>query len=405
MLLTVSVKLLLDPEQKAKLLKTMQVFNAACNFISEWCFDVKVFSKVKIQQAIYHEVRKQFNLPAQFAIRAISRVAETYRLDKTVQHRFKKRSSVEYDARLLNWQRLDRISIHSVEGRLKGVPIVFGEYAKLTEKTIRNSAKLIYRKGKFYLQAVAEVPEEQLKVCKDFFGYDLGIVNIATSDSGVKFSGEQVEKVRKRFTSLRSRLQQTGTKSAKRHLKRISKRERNFKRNTNHIISKRIVSDAKRHGVGIAVEDLHRIQQTVRKGQRDKHGKWAFYELLLFIAYKAQIAGVPFVKVDPRYTSQTCSHCGHREKANRKGEEFKCKSCGMQMHADENAAINIKNRAISALHLLQGLLTLLSWALVNEPIVANAPSAHMQSPPPSAVPVWKTGTLVSGKPTTLVVGN
>lgn len=48
-----------------------------------------------------------------------------------------------------------------------------------------------------------------------------------------------------------------------------------------------------------------------------------------------------FVKVNPAYTSRKCSRCGHIEKANRQGDKFKCKKCGLEEHADVNAAKNI----------------------------------------------------------------
>ena len=160
-------------------------------------------------------------------------------------------------------------------------------------------------------------------------------------------------------------------KSAKRHLKRISKTERKFKRNTNHIIRKRIVSEASKAQKGIAIEDLQNFKKTVRKEDRDKHGKWAFNQLMQFILYKAKIAGVPVALVDPRNTSRTCSKCGHCEKGNRKSQsDFYCKHCGFAINADINSSINIKNRAISAINLINDLAIVLSWALVNEPIVA-----------------------------------
>ena len=59
--------------------------------------------------------------------------------------------------------------------------IVFGSYAKLDERVIRNSAKLIY------LQAAVEVPETQLQSASDFLGVDLGIVNLATTSDGQVF--------------------------------------------------------------------------------------------------------------------------------------------------------------------------------------------------------------------------
>src|SRR5208283_3922686 len=140
----------------------------------------------------------------------------------------------------------------------------------------------------------------------------------------------------------KSNLQACGTKSAKRHLRKLSGKERRFKKNTNHVISKFIVSYAARHLMGIGLEDLYSFKVTVRKEQRDKFGKWAFNELGQFITYKAAIAGVPVVKINPRNTSRTCSKCGHCEKANRKTQDqFECISCEFKINADLNAAINI----------------------------------------------------------------
>src|SRR5277367_6478366 len=106
MLLTTSIKLLTTDDQKKSLLKSMYAFNAACNWISQYAFTNSMFSKVKLQKAIYYELREKFSLPAQFAIRALSRVADSYKLDKKIQHQFKKTSSVEYDQRILNWKKL-----------------------------------------------------------------------------------------------------------------------------------------------------------------------------------------------------------------------------------------------------------------------------------------------------------
>jgi putative transposase len=92
-----------------------------------------------------------------------------------------------------------------MDGRLT-IPIVFGEYAKLNERVIRNSAKLIYKNREFYLQAVVEVPEEQLKEIQDFLGVDLGIVNLAATSDGILYSGGQTEEVRKHYVDLRGRL-------------------------------------------------------------------------------------------------------------------------------------------------------------------------------------------------------
>ena len=345
MLLTVTIKLLTDQVQKEKLLHSMYQFNVACNWVSEYCFKQNIFSKFKVQKAIYQELRNKFNLPSQFAIRVISRVCESYKINNKTKHTFKKTSSVEYDQRILNWKKLDKISILSLDGRLY-IPIVFGQYAKLNEKVIRNSAKLIYRKGQFFLQAVVEFPEAQIKEATEFLGVDLGIIKIATASNGITFSGKQVDTVRKRYTKLKSALQSVGSKSAKRHLKKISGEERRFKKNTNHIISKQIVQIAKALGVSIALEELKNFKKTVRKNQREQFGKWAFGELIKFIEYKAKLSGVQTVKVNPKNTSRTCSKCGDCRKSNRKSQAvFKCRSCNHIVNADLNAARNIAARA------------------------------------------------------------
>jgi putative transposase len=64
-------------------------------------------------------------------------------------------------------------------------------------------------------------------------------------------------------------------------------------------------------------------------------------QLLDLIRAKAESAGREFIQVNPAYTSQTCSACGHREAANRNGKVFLCLSCGHRNDADINAAVNI----------------------------------------------------------------
>ena len=57
---------------------------------------------------------------------------------------------------------------------------------------------------------------------------------------------------------------------------------------------------------------------------------------------------MPVVYVNPAYTSQTCSRCGHSEKANRKSQaKFLCVACGVSAHADLHVAENIRRAAVN----------------------------------------------------------
>ena len=104
-----------------------------------------------------------------------------------------------------------------------------------------------------------------------------------------------------------------------------------FSTNTNHTIAKRLVETAQRSVAGIALEDLTGLRERVkaRRQQRPRHANWGFAQLRQYVTYKAAIAGVPVILVDPRHTSQECNHCGHIAKANRPTQNrFSCHRCG-----------------------------------------------------------------------------
>src|SRR6185437_2918498 len=89
---------------------------------------------------------------------------------------------------------------------------------------------------------------------------------------------------------------------------------------------------------------------------RNRLSGWSFGQLYAFVAYKAELAGVTVVTVDPRNTSRTCAECGHCSKSNRKSQsEFVCKMCGHRAHADSNAARNHRDRARAARKTAPGL--------------------------------------------------
>ena len=100
--------------------------------------------------------------------------------------------------------------------------------------------------------------------------------------------------------------------------------EAQFKKNTNHVISKRIVLKAKSNQQAIAIEELRHIrtrtEARLRHSQRARHSSWTFGQLRQFLSYKAALAGVPLHTVDPRNTSRTCHVCGHCAKENRKSQ-------------------------------------------------------------------------------------
>jgi IS605 OrfB family transposase len=353
MKLTLQLQLLPTPEQKAELLTTMVRFNEAASFAARAGFGAKVYGQISIHSLCYREVRDRFGLSAQMAVRAIAKAVECFQRDKSVCPTFKAHGAICHDQRVMSFKGLTTVSLWAMAGRLL-IPFAWGEYQKERQGRIKGQADLVYRQGKSYLLCAIDMPEETPIEPKDVLGVDLGIVNIAADSDGETFSGADVQRNRRRRATARKQYQRKGSKRARRRLKAMAGRQRRFQAKVNHEISKRLVAKAKALGVGIAMEDLSgirdRVEQTVNKRFRRQLGNWGFSQLGQFVAYKAKLAGVPVVKVDPRDSSRTCSKCGHREKGNRPDQAtFRCKQCRYSTNADLNAASNLRIRGLGQL--------------------------------------------------------
>jgi putative transposase len=356
MRLTAAIQLLPTSEQADALKRTLETANAACDYISQAAFSTQTFRQFPIHRLTYQAVRETFGLAAQLAVRCIGKVADTYKLDRKTQRTFQPLGAVPYDDRILSYNlKGSQVPIWALDGR-QAIPFVCGERQRELLATQRGETDLAFVRGKWYLFVACEVETPEPIDAEGILGVDLGIVNLASDSDGESFSGQHVERRRQWYQARRQALQKVGTKSAKRRLRLLRGRQRRFQKDTNHHISKRLVAKAERTKRAIALEDLTYIRKRarVKRQQRARHSNWAFGQLRLFIGYKAQRAGVRVSFVDPAYTSQRCSACGHTERRNRKSQaEFCCVVCEHQLGADYNAAINIE------------------WAAVNRPMVSS----------------------------------
>jgi putative transposase len=349
MQLTAKVLLKTTPEQSDALKRTMQMANAACDWLSGLAFEGHVFNRFALQKSAYHKCRENFAaLSSQMTIHCCRKVADAYKIDKKVKRTFKQHGAIPYDARILSLK-IDKsvASIWSVDGRLS-VPFACGERQRELLKGKWGESDVCLIGGKFFLFIACSIEEAKPIDVADFLGVDMGIVNVATDSDGEQHSGKKVEDERRKFAHRRRNLQRKGTRSAKRKLRKLSGRQQRFQKHTNHVISKQIVRKAQDTQRGIAIEELGGIREraTVRRKQRARLANWAFSDLRLKMTYKAKLAGVPLIAVDPRNTSRTCPQCGCIDKANRRSQsDFRCVHCGFAAHADINAARNIRARA------------------------------------------------------------
>ncbi|MEK7064766.1 MAG: transposase [Patescibacteria group bacterium] len=345
MKLTVGLKLKPTKEQAQSLLETLYRANAATNEASAVAWQQKAFGTFKLQSLVYRSLKKKYGLSAQIVVRLVAKVADAYKLDKKTKRIFRSDGSIAYDDRILRYG-ADYVSIWTLQGRSK-IPFVCGTHQKKLLESRQGESDLVYRRGKWFLFATIEVIEPIANDPEGFLGIDFGIARIATDSEGQSFNGAHSRNLRKRHRRLRKKLQSKGTKSARRLLKKRSGKEHRFATDLNHQISKQIVLKAQRTKRAIVLEDLKSIRLRVRASRkvRMELHSWAFDQLRRFIDYKARLAGVPVLTIDPHNTSRECSQCGHVAKLNRRSRsQFKCRLCGHVRHADINAAIVIGSR-------------------------------------------------------------
>ena len=191
---------------------------------------------------------------------------------------------------------------------------------------------------------------------------DLGIEALATLHTG-----ERIENIRP-LARARARLhreQRALARKQRRSKRRAKQRERltraylklaRVRRDHLHKAS-RMLADRYRF---IAVEDLtvtamsasakgtieqpgRRVRQKAALNRSILDAGWG--ELLCLLEYKLAARGGGLIRVQARATSQQCSRCSAHVPKQLNDREHRCPPCGLALHRDHNAAINIHQRA------------------------------------------------------------
>ena len=227
------------------------------------------------------------------------------------------------------------------------------------------------RGGQIWLNLTFKMPEYSIKeesVC----GIDLGIKNSVATSEGKVLKDKKFNKEKRALRYLKRQLQSKGTKSARRHLKKLRRKERNKNKNQCHLITNWILNNTKSNV--IAIENLKNIKKNTLKKNRKFNNKWSqvsIGELIRILEYKALLYQKKTVKVNPAYTSQRDSRTNRLD-----GNRLKGKYIGLDgknLHSDINAAINIANLTKLPLSgdVVERRAALLGQAKVNSPIVGS----------------------------------
>jgi putative transposase len=357
---TIRIELRPDPKQGDALLETLRQHTECFNAVCAYGWQRRERNGVRLHHATYYALRKQFpTLPSQLVIAARERAREALsnafaraKRGRKVSQPTSRLCPIRYDARTYTLRVADGyVSLTSVTRRLK-IPFTITPHARsiLNQAIGFDSADLIYRKGRFWLHVAVTLPDVEFRPSGNVAGVDLGITRPAVCSNNRFFGERRWKEVERRYFRLRRSLQRKGTRSAKRHLRKLAGKVNRFRRDCDHVLSRRIV-DSVQPGTVIVVEDLRHVRSRAKrrgKAARRRLHSWSFARLREFLTYKAEAKGCKVVAIDPRYTSQTCSRCGHVRRSNRRSQlRFVCRACGFELNADLNAARNIARKYLA----------------------------------------------------------
>ena len=309
-----------------------------------------------VHNTCYDYIRELYpSLPSQGVIRIQRSAAAALKSVKGNGHKnasapVKRSLSMALDKRLYSNLAVNGISLTGkTERRREHCGFVLYDKAReMFTKYNPLDPTIFCRNGKMYLSVPFEVPTLP---CNDdtSIGVDMGVKRLFVTSDGTYFSDKDYLKQRRKLRYLKQCLQSRGTQSAKKHLRRASRKETNLSKNMVEHAANALIKST--NASILVLEDLSKIKQKTSKTTdgytRKRHNNMLsqvpFYHFKERLSHKAQLVGKRVETVSPAFTSQTDSRSNKRD-GNRVGCRYYCVD-GIVFDADWNAAINIARRA------------------------------------------------------------
>jgi putative transposase len=183
-------------------------------------------------------------------------------------------------------------------------------------------------------------------------GIDLGLTNLVTTSDGFIVKGGIAKTINqwynKQLAHYRSRALICNQQNSTRRIERLHRLRANQLHDLFHQISRKVINYCLVQNIDTVVIGYNaHWKQRCNLGYRTNQSfvQIPFLEFIQMLEYKAKLVGISVIRVNEAYTSQKCSKCKYISKKNRKSRGwFCCQSCGMQVNADYNAALNILQR-------------------------------------------------------------
>lgn len=377
-LITYNSKIIFEKESDlSSVKKVLEWHRDATNAALKTHFGSKKNSIVDLHRAFYAQYRlNNPKVPSQIVIKAEQECLKCYRTIKGNKHKIsahpiKKSLSLRLDKRLYSCRKIcDKLTISLISSGLR-VKVALQSYSKLDELLgkYRFCDPLIFEKnGDLWMSLTFDVPESPVNPLS-CVGVDLGKRVAAVTSEGNFYQDKnfnnQKRKLRHLKDSLKSRAS-SGSRSAKKHLHKLRRKEHNKNRNQTHRLANAILSEAQ--GQAIILEDLKGLKVKKHPSQnKNSISQVPLFDLRRILTYKAPIYGKTVITINPRFTSQIDHRTGRRDGV-RQGRRYTCAD-GITLDADHNASVNIALRSklpVSDATTLRGAV-LDGQAIVNSP--------------------------------------
>lgn len=190
----------------------------------------------------------------------------------------------------------------------------------------------------------------------DTVGVDLGIKTLATLSNGETFENKKPYRKYKRKLKLAQRQvskkfvkkaknQSSNYKKACLRVAKIHQKIANIRKDSIHKLTTHLAKNCKE----VAIEDLNVSDMSKNHKLASAILDCGFYEFKRQLTYKCDWYGSKLTVIDRYFpSSKTCSCCGNIKKDLKLPDrEYECNECGLIIDRDFQAAINIRDKAVS----------------------------------------------------------
>ena len=321
-------------------------------------------SKYDLQKKTYEYLRETFNTPAQITVDLIK---DVFAMNNSFRF---SRYSISYNnprsGRLSETKHGNPVISVVVERTKKRIAIPIAQDGAWTRFNDLESDGYTWtafkikksEKKKNWLILISMKKEFEAIESNAIFGIDVGSRCLAAttllSTKGIEkqlYFGRDIWEKQRDILIRRSKLQRYKEKGidkekAKKKLRALIHKDRDYGKTRCYEIAHEIVEIAKEKEAVVAIEDLKGLKNAKghrKSNRRTKRMPYNTFRVALESVSKRE--GIKVIAVNPKHTSKWCPKCGNFGERINKGKEFMCKKCSLKVNADRIASLNIALRA------------------------------------------------------------